>query len=68
MKENIGYEHVIKLAKVEISRCDLKGHTMKLFHNQTRLYTKKFYFSQRVVGVWGRYPDIPTINTEASRF
>jgi ribonucleases P/MRP protein subunit RPP40 len=55
-KENNGYEQFFKLAKVETSRHDLKGHSMKLFHNRTRLDTRKFYFSQRVVSPWNNLP------------
>lgn len=65
-KENIGYEQFFKLAKAETSRYDLRGHSMKLFHNRTRLDTRKFYFSQRVVSPWNNLPqhvvDAPSVN------
>jgi len=32
------------------------GHGMKLIKERTRLDTRKFYFSQRVVNGWNRLP------------
>jgi len=34
----------------------LKGHDRKLVKMRSRLYTRKFFFSQRVVNCWNSLP------------
>ena len=44
----------------------LRGHSLKLFVNRSRLNCRKYFFSQRSVGEWNRLPrqvvDAPSVN------
>jgi ribonuclease P/MRP protein subunit RPP40 len=68
-KENIDSNQFFQLATKD---CGLRGHTLKLFQQRSRLNVRKFFFSQRVVGPWNRLPqhvvDAPTVNTFKNRY
>lgn len=50
----------------------LRGHTLKLFQQRSRLDIRKFFFSQRVVGLWNSLPqhvvEAPTVNAFKNRY
>jgi len=49
----------------------LRGHSLKLFVNRSRLNCRKFFFSQRSVGDWNRLPQevvgTPSVNVFKKR-
>jgi len=49
----------------------LRGHSLKLFVNRSRLNCRKFFFSQRSVGEWNRLPQeivgAPSVNVFKKR-
>jgi len=51
---------------------ELRGHSMKLFQQRSRLDVRKYFFSQRVVGPWNKLPqrviDAPTVNSFKNRY
>ena len=50
---------------------NLRGHALKLYTERSRLNTRKYFFSQRVVAEWNRLPqyvvDAPSINAFKNR-
>ena len=49
----------------------LRGHSLKLFVNRSRLNCRKYFFSQRSVGEWNQLPqqvvDAPSVNAFKNR-
>ena len=49
----------------------LRGHSLKLFVNRSRLDCRKYFFSKRLVGEWNRLPqqvvDTPSVNAFKNR-
>ena len=49
----------------------LRGHSLKLFVNRSRLDCRKYFFSRRLVGEWNRLPqqvvDAPSVNAFKNR-
>ena len=60
-KEGIDHRQFFRLAE---NRHGLRGHEMKLVKERSRLDTRKFFFSQRVVNGWNRLPD-DVVNAES---
>jgi len=60
-REQIDFEQFFKPAQ---NHYDLRGHGMKLTKERSRLDTRKFFFSQRVVNGWNRLP-VAVVNAES---
>jgi len=64
-KEKINYEQFFTLADKHYS---LRGHDKKLVKERSRLDTRKFFFSQRVVNSWNSLPAEVVNAASANRF
>ena len=68
-----GKEHVDPLQFLHISdiKYDLRGHSLKLVANRSRLNIRQNFFSQRVVRSWNCLPqnviDAPSVNSFKNR-
>ena len=68
-----GKENVDPLQFVHISdiKYDLRGHSLKLVANRSRLNIRQNFFSQRVVRPWNCFPqnviDAPSVNSFKNR-
>jgi hypothetical protein len=53
-KENVKHDQFFKLAEVR----SLRGHSLKLFKERSRLEVRKNFFSQRIVNQWNSLPQL----------
>ena len=60
-KEQVDYKQFFTLADTPY---DLRGHEKKLVKDRSRLDSRKFFFSQRVVNGWNRLP-ANVVNTKS---
>ncbi len=60
-KENVDSTQFFKIAE---NPHGLRGHSMKLVKDRSRLDTRKFFFSQRVVNGWNNLPE-SAVRTES---
>ena len=60
-KEQIDYEQFFRLAE---NHYGIRGHKKKLTKVRSRLDTRKFFFSQRVVNGWNSLP-AEVVNAES---
>ena len=62
-KEGVNCQHLFQQAR---DCYGLRGHSLKLFVNRSRLNCQKLFFSQRSVGQWNRLPQefvgAPSVN------
>ena len=67
-KEKIDSDQFFKLSDTGY---DLRGHSMKLTVKRSRLDTRKYFFSNRIVNYWNELPqaivDAPSVNTFKNR-
>ena len=67
-KENLDPDQFFKKAD---NAHNLRGHTLKLYTERSRLNTRKYFFTQRVVAEWNGLPqyvvDAPSINAFKNR-
>ena len=45
-----------------------RGHEFKIFKNHTRLNTRKYFFTQRVINDWNKLPKIATEAENVNQF
>ena len=60
-KEQTDYKQFLRLAE---NHYGVRGHEKKLNRDRSRLDTRKFYFSQRVVNSWNSFP-AEVVNAES---
>ena len=46
----------------------LRGHAYTMEVNRSRLSVRKFFFSNRVVGLWNRLPEYVVLSTNVNEF
>ena len=67
-----GYEDIDSSRLFTLSSTGLRGHSLKLFKERSRLLLRKQTFTQRVVDSWNNLPEnvvnAPSINVLKSRF
>ena len=67
-----GYEDIDSSRLFTLSSTGLRGHSLKLFKERSRLLLRKQTFTQRVVDSWNNLPEnvvnAPSINVFKSRF
>ena len=67
-KEGISCQQFVQQAR---DCYGLRGHSLKLYVNRSRLNCRKYFFSQRSVGEWNRLPqqvvDAPSVNAFKNR-
>mgnify|MGYP003530657466 FL=1 len=64
-KEGVGYEQFFRLAQVGYG---LRGHSLKLEVQRSRLDVRKTFFSQRVVTEWNKLPQEVIEATSTNNF
>jgi len=66
-KERIDHRQFFQLA----ANPQLRGHSLKLYKHRSRLDTRKYFFSQRVISSWNSLPqsvvDATSVNTFKNR-
>ena len=67
-----GYEDIYSSRLCTLSSTGLRGHSLKLFKERSRLLLRKQTFTQCVVDSWNNLPEnvvnVPSINAFKSRF